>query len=159
MQRCSMAFQSRSPRFTPGRTYSGSDPRALLADDPFRGTHPYQYQSENIYKRHFKGGRDIYDQPSTMTSVGFRFGVVVQEPSRPTTPFTSTLPRLTTVRPMEPLRRSTYGPEVCALRAANETIACPPCLRPVTDARSSLACFLQLNCRTLTYLPLTLSPR
>ena len=38
-QRYSMAFASRTPRFAPMRTFSGSDPRAILAEDPFRCAH------------------------------------------------------------------------------------------------------------------------
>ena len=42
----------------------------------------------------------------------FRYGVVVKEPRRANSPFSSQLPRLTATRPLEPLRRTTYGPEV-----------------------------------------------
>lgn len=103
---CSTAFQSRTPRFTPTRTYLGKDPRQVLADDAFRGQHPYQYQSPRVYKRAFKNGHDIYEDDK------FRFGVIVKEPQRPTSPFSSTMPRLTATRPLEPLKRSTYGPEL-----------------------------------------------
>ena len=105
-QRCSTAFQSRTPRFTPSRTYLGKDPRQILADDAFRGQHPFQYQSPRVYKRAFKNGHDVYADDK------FRFGVVVKEPLRPTSPFSSTLPRLPAIRPLEPFKRSTYSPEL-----------------------------------------------
>ncbi len=61
-QRFSQAFQSRSPRFAPRRCFSGNDPRAIQADDPFSG-HAHQYQ--------------LAESPGD-----FRFGVRVKEPRR-----------------------------------------------------------------------------
>ena len=43
----------------------------------------------------------------------FRYGIVVKDPSRATSPFQSSLPRLTGIRSPEPVRRQTYGPELC----------------------------------------------
>ena len=70
------------------------------------GGHPYQYQSPRVYHARFRSGRDVYATDS------FRFGVIVKEPARPNTPFSSSLPRLTATRPLEPLKRHTYGPEL-----------------------------------------------
>lgn len=42
--RRSPSFVSRTERFLPSRTWAGSDPRAVMADDPFDGVHPHQYQ-------------------------------------------------------------------------------------------------------------------
>lgn len=107
-QRCSIAFQSRTPRFTPGRTFSGSDPRAILAEDSFQGMHPFQYQSPRVYtpRRQPFNGRGVYEHDR------FRCGVIVREPARLCSPFSSTLPRLTATRPLEPIRRGTYGQEL-----------------------------------------------
>lgn len=100
--RCTQAFQSRSPRFSPTRTFSGKDPRALLAEDPFKGRHPFQYQSPHVYRQR--------RQP--FQSDSFRYGIMVKDPARPTSPFQSTLPRLTATRLLEPIKRETYGPEL-----------------------------------------------
>ena len=46
-QRFSQAFMSRSPRFSPSRCFNGRDPRAIQADDPFRGEYQYAYQFQH----------------------------------------------------------------------------------------------------------------
>jgi hypothetical protein len=88
---------------------NGSALRAdvLTAEDSFMGKHPYQYQSPKVYRRKVRNGRDVFHSAD-----GFRYGVIVKEPLRATSPFTSTLPRLTATRKLEPLRRVTYGPEL-----------------------------------------------
>ena len=110
--RCSAAFQSTAPRFAPPRTFSGSDPRAILAQDTVSGLkHLYQYQSRRVYNSGTlgRGGRVLYPGVDA-----FRYGVIVKEPRRVTSPFASTLPRLAATRPLEPLRRVTPGPELNA---------------------------------------------
>jgi len=42
-------FATRQTRFTPSRTYVGSDPRAIQADDPFDGRHDHIYQPQSGY--------------------------------------------------------------------------------------------------------------
>jgi len=44
----------------------------------------------------------------------FRPGVIIKEPARPTSPFASTIPRLTRDKRLEPFRRQTYGAELNA---------------------------------------------
>ena len=106
--RCSAAFQSTAPRLTPVRTYAGSDSRAVLSKDPFKGKHAFQYQSPHVYNNRIgRNGRHIHPGVDA-----FRYGIQVKEPLRASSPFTSTLPRLPATRPLEPLRRATYGPEL-----------------------------------------------
>ena len=102
-QRCSTAFLSRSPRFSPTRTFSGNDPRALLAEDPFKGRHQYQYQSPRAYRQVFKNNYNLFGEDK------FRYGVQVKEPKRAMQPFTSTLPRLTSNRPVGQSRKNPVG--------------------------------------------------
>ena len=47
--RRSPSFVSRTERFLPSRTWAGTDPRAVMADDPFDGIHPHQYQASSNY--------------------------------------------------------------------------------------------------------------
>ena len=49
----SSEFITRAPRFLPARTWAGYDPRALMADDPFDGAHPHQYQANSNYFERF----------------------------------------------------------------------------------------------------------
>jgi hypothetical protein len=105
---CSAAFKSTAPRLTPVRTYAGSDSRAVLSKDPFQGKHAYQYQSPHVYNNRIgRNGRHVHPGIDA-----FRYGIQVKEPLRASSPFTSGIPRLTAVRPLEPLRRATYGPEL-----------------------------------------------
>jgi len=112
---CSMAFRSTQPRFAPNRTFGGRDPRAILAEDSFTGKHAFQYQSPRAYVYNRGSTERPFGQKAGPNGPGvdsFRYGVIVKEPSRANTPFASTLPRLTTVRPLEPIRRLTYGHEL-----------------------------------------------
>ena len=106
---CSAAFKSNAPRLTPVRTYAGADPRATMARDPLtKLKHPFQYQSPQVYNTRIgRSGRQMYSGIDA-----FRYGVEVKEPLRASSPFTSALPRLPATRPLEPIRRVTYGAEL-----------------------------------------------
>jgi hypothetical protein len=185
-------FRSTSPRLSPTRTFSGSDPRALLADDPFDGRHAHQYQPAGGSGGYFasvaasaeaaiaraapqsrslqrpqadaSGRADVFESTQAKNlkrenapllaaaakaglaptryaadpraadkyfyesqaggqagggtasfhsnDDGFRYGVLIRQPSRPNAPFASGLPRLTEPKPLEPFHRDRYGAEL-----------------------------------------------
>ena len=109
-------YRSRTPRFTPTRTYSGQDTRNFVADDPF-DKFAHKYQARTNYWVGFPeppptGEEDEDERLGTQpretfhaVADSFRIGTIVRHPHKQHASFVSEAPRFTPPRQLEPFYR------------------------------------------------------